>query len=179
MEDNTFALLLQQKQGNEMERLVSCNEVTGAFGLSLSQEDAKELMKCHQESLRSYGRVEFGESLLPQLVRQFCDSPYLSQEGYLETMEELQDIFYQFKGEMMEEVSDDELMTFMKEQFDGVCFGDTDYLASTCLERFSKAVRAGYRDFRGSGGRGEYGQLSEEQRWDRELYLEVLRELCW
>ena len=42
----------------------------------------------------------------------------------------------------MDELTDDELLTFMKEQFDTVCFGDTDYLGDTCLEIFSQAAQA-------------------------------------
>lgn len=67
----------------------------------------------------------------------------------------------------------------MKEQFETVCFGDVEYLEGTCLTRFSAAVRAGYRGYEAFGGKGEYEELSEEQRWDSELYTEALRELFW
>ena len=40
------------------------------------------------------------------------------QSNYEETLEELQDIFYFFKGEAMEQISDDELIEFMKRDFD-------------------------------------------------------------
>lgn len=76
-------------------------------------------------------------------------------------------------------MTDDELITFMKEQFESICSGDLDYLEGTCLDIFAQAIRAGYRGYEGSGGRGEYAQFDEVKRWDRELYLEALRELCW
>ena len=50
-------------------------------------------------------------------------------------MEELQDIFYSFKNEAMDLLTDDELLTFMKEQFEEICMGDTEYLESTCLSK--------------------------------------------
>lgn len=58
-------------------------------------------------------------------------------------------------------------------------FGDFDYLEGTCLDIFAQAVRAGYRGYQQTGGRGEYAEFDEVLRWDRELYLEVLRDLCW
>ena len=41
------------------------------------------------------------------------------------------------------------------------------------------AVRAGYRGYRKSGGHSEYSLFDEEPRWDKELYMKVLRELAW
>lgn len=67
----------------------------------------------------------------------------------------------------------------MREKFDDVCAGDTTYLADTCLERFAQAIRAGYTGYIETQGYNEYEQFSEEQRWDRELYMQVLKELFW
>ena len=77
----------------------------------------------------------------------------------------------------MDLLTDDELLDFMREQFEQTCFGDLDYLESTCLENFSQAVRAGYRGYQKSGGHGEYEQFDEVTRWDRELYMEALMDL--
>ena len=91
----------------------------------------------------------------------------------------LQEIFYLFKNEMMDEITDDELLHFMREQFEEICFGDLDYLESTCLANFAQAVRAGYGGYKSSQGYGEYARFDEVKRWDYELYLEALRDLCW
>ena len=84
-----------------------------------------------------------------------------------------------YKNEMNDEITDDELLHFMKEQFDNVCFGDMEYLEGTCLSIFAQAIRAGYRGFQKTEGRQEYEQFDEVQRWDYELYLEALKNLCW
>ena len=65
----------------------------------------------------------------------------------------------------MDEITDDELLHFMKEQYEEICFGDLDYLESTCLSNFAQAIRAGYSGFRASDGRNEYGQFDEVTRW--------------
>ena len=91
----------------------------------------------------------------------------------------LQDIFYCFKNEAEDQLTDDELLSFMREQFEEICMGDTEYLESTCLPRFAAAIRAGYRGYQKSGGNGEYENLSQEARWDKDLYMDVVKELFW
>ena len=58
----------------------------------------------------------------------------------------MQEIFYLYKNEMEDEITDDELLHLMKEQFELICFGDLEYLESTCLANFSQAVRICLRD---------------------------------
>lgn len=177
--DNIFELMQLNKGKAELELLTACNEKSEHFGLSLTREESQELILCRNESLRKYKRVEFGSGILDKLIFTFCDSQYIEQDNYLETLEKLQDIFYEFKNESMDRLTDDELLTFMREQFEGVCFGDLDYLENTCLERFSAAIRAGYTDYKSSGAHNEYSRFSEEKRWDKDLYMKVAKELFW
>ena len=80
---------------------------------------------------------------------------------------------------MMDLISDDELLHFMKEQFETICYGDLEYLEGTCLTGFAEAIRAGYRGYKESEGYGEYAQFDAVPRWDYNLYLETLKELFW
>jgi len=179
MEDNMFELLQMKRQEIEIATIISCNEKTEQFGLVLTNEEAKELVLSRNESLKKYQRVEFGGSILDKLIFSFCDSMYINQDNYADTLMKLQDTFYMFKEEAEDNLTDDELMTFMKEQFESVCSGDADYLADTCLERFAEAIRAGYTGYIGSGGHNEYENFDQEQRWDKDLYMQVLKELFW
>ncbi len=88
--------------------------------------------------------MELGESIIPRLIDTFCDSPYIDSCNYMQTIEALLDIFYNYKNEMFDTMSDDELLTFMKEAFDGECQGSLDYLEETCLEAEARIVRQGY-----------------------------------
>jgi len=83
--------------------------------------------------LREQQRVEFGEGILPRLIFTFCDSPHIYQQNYVETLLRLQDIFYLYKNECMDELTDDELLDFMKKAFDGECEGSLDYLEDHLL----------------------------------------------
>ena len=160
-------------------KLLAANEYTQKYGLTLSQEDAQYLVQKRRQTLAETRRVEFGQGILPALIYEFCDSAYIEQSDYAETLARLQDIFFHFKNELLDRVSDEELLHFMKEQFETICKGDLDYLAGTCLSIFSQAVRAGYRGYEETAGKGIYGQFDEVPRWDRELYQEMLKELFW
>lgn len=177
MEERTWMELASGKIRTA--ELLDTNACSRRYGLTLSPEDAQVLMEKRALALRETRRVEFGQGILPKLIYEFCDSDWISQSDYVETLARLQEIFFHYKNEMMDEVTDDELLHFMKEQFETVCFGDLDYLAGTCLELFSKAVHAGYGEHRISDGKGIYSRLDEVPRWDRELYLEALKDLCW
>lgn len=78
---------------------------------------------------------------------------------------------------MQDEITDEELLHFMKEQFETVCYGDLNYLESTCLDIFSQAVRAGYKGYQQTQGNQEFTQFDIVKRWDRELYMKALSEL--
>ena len=169
-----WMILLQQQ--NQLAKVMETNQATEKFGLVLSEEDARLILGERKEALREQRRVEFGEGIVPKII---CDSDFIDQNNYVDIIVRLQEIFYLFKNEMMDEITDDELLHFMREQFEEICFGDLDYLESTCLANFAQAVRAGYGGYKSSQGYGEYARFDEVKRWDYELYLEALRDLCW
>ncbi len=175
--DKNWMVLLQEK--NQVTGMLATNQTTTRYGLMLSEEEAGLILAEKNRTLKEQKRVEFGEGITPKIIYAFCDSDFIDQNNYVETLIRLQEIFYLYKNEMLDEISDEELLHFMREQFDGVCFGDLDYLECTCLSNFSQAIRAGYEGHRRSQGCGEYGQFDDVQRWDYELYMEALRDLGW
>lgn len=176
MEKDWIALL---QQHNQLGKVLRLNRDTEKYGLVLSEQDAMLILEERKNSLREQRRVEFGEGIVPRIIYEFCDSDYIDQNNYVDTIIRLQEIFYLYKNEMQDEITDDELLHFMKEQFEEVCFGDLEYLEGTCLSLFAQAIRAGYRGYTATDGLGEYGMLDEVKRWEHELYMEALRELCW
>lgn len=179
MEENVFELMQMARKKEELAYVSAMNQKTEQFGLVLKEEDAKELIAYKNESLKKYERFEWGTGILERLIFVFCDSQYISQQNYLESLERLQDIFYKFKNASQDRMTDEEILTFMKEQFESICYGSLDYLEETCLEIYTEAVRAGYDGFKSSGGSGQYEQFDEVQRWDKDLYMDAVRELFW
>lgn len=171
-----WMMLLQQ---NQLAKVMKTNEETERFGLALTEQDARLILKERNNVLAEQRRVEFGEGIAAKIIYEFCDSDYIDQNHYVDTIIRLQEIFYLYKNEMQDEITDDELLHLMKEQFEQLCFGDLDYLEGTCLAQFSQAVRAGYDGYKGYDGYGEYSKFDDRKRWDYELYLEALKDLCW
>ncbi len=128
-----------------VDELRECNQLTARFGLRLSEEQIQSLVNFRFEALQNTMRIEFGEGVLRKLIYAFCDSPYISQENYEETIAELQDSFYYFKNESMDRFSDDELIEYMKAVFDGRAQGSLEYLCGTSLEELCRYARKGYR----------------------------------
>lgn len=157
--------------------ILETNQYTQKYGLVLGKEEAALLAQERADVLRQERRVEFGSGILPKIIYTFCDSAYVYQDNYCESLIRLQEIFFHYKNEMIDEITDDELLEFMREQFEEVCCGDLSYLEGTCLDLFAQAIRAGYSGYRESGGRGEFGAVDIVKRWDRELYLEALHNL--
>lgn len=147
MEEKEWLTLLSGK--NQLQKVMDMNAKTERFGLSLTEEDARMLVEKRLESLKEQQRVEFGEGILPKLIFTFCDSPYLDQGSYADIIAQLQEIFYLYKNESMDELSDDELLSLMKEAFDGECQGSLDFLQETVLEKYARKIRSDGRNFFG------------------------------
>lgn len=147
MKEEYLLSLLSEK--NQMVCVMDTNQYTQRFGLMLSEQEAELLVKEQTEVLKEQQRIEFGKGVLEKLIFAFCDSNFISQDNYAETIQRLQEIFYLYKNESMDELTDDELIEFMREAFDGKCQGSLDYLEDTCLEEFAREIRSNTHRFIG------------------------------
>ena len=135
--------LINLKNQNEISNIESCNKITSVYGLSLNVKQISNLLEKKQEILKRTGRIEFRESIIKKIIIEFSDSPYINQESYESILHELIEIFYEYKNETMDIVTDDELIKFMKKSFDGICKGDIDYLSETIMYEMKKEVLNG------------------------------------
>lgn len=126
--------------------IIRCNQTTSRYGLVLKESDAAELANTRSEVLEKVGRIEFAGGTINKLIMEFCDSPYLSQSNYAETLNELVETFYYFKNETLDEVDDDDLIEFMKRYFDETCRGSLDLLQTRDLESLARKLRFGITD---------------------------------
>ena len=110
------------------------NDLSERFGLSLSEKDIQEIVECRSKALKDTGRIEFGGGIMPKLVYAFCDSPFMDNENYAVTLEELQELFYYYKNESEEALTDDELIEFMVKVFNGRAQGSTEYLGGISVD---------------------------------------------
>ncbi len=127
MENNLLSSMTEALTAREESRIAQSNGKTERFGLRLTREQAHELVEYHNESLKRYRLVEFDESIFDKLIFTFCDSDYIEQDSYLDTLEALQDIFYNIRSESDVSVTDDTILEMMKERFE-LTGGDLDYM---------------------------------------------------
>ncbi|GAB6170614.1 DUF6323 family protein [Paradesulfitobacterium aromaticivorans] len=127
--------------------LIKCNEVTARYGLILSEAEAQELIETRAVALSSNGRIEFAGGIINKLIMKFSDSPFISQFNYVTTLNDLIETFYYFKNETLDEISDDELISFMKKYFDQNCQGSIELLQNRDLEALARNIRYGITDY--------------------------------
>ena len=116
-----------QKYEAEIANIKKCNEYTTQYGLILSDDQINNLLERRKETLKETGRIEFREGIIDKLIKEFCDSPYINKENYAETLYELIEMFYEYKNETMDLITDEELIEFMKKSFDGNAQGNLEY----------------------------------------------------
>ncbi len=123
------------------QQLRQCDEMNRRYGLTLTEAEITELAVLRGEALRATGRVEFGGGILPKLMKAFCKSPYVDNGNYAAVLADLQEAFYYFKNECEDRFSDDDLIEFMEQIFNGVAEGSAELLCSISLEDLCRWAR--------------------------------------
>lgn len=137
-----FGGALVEKQA--VNEVMKCNDLTVKFGLVLTEAQALALVETRSFALKENGRIEFGGGVIDKIINKFCDSPYLTTHNYEETLHELLETFYYYKNETLDLMSDDDLIQYMKNAFDGVCQGSLELLAGRELYKLARNLRYGY-----------------------------------
>ncbi|APH14843.1 hypothetical protein NPD5_1389 [Clostridium sporogenes] len=136
--------LLEKRVFND---IIQCNEATREYGLKLSEKDVKEIIDTRNIALQKSLRIEFNGQIINKIITAFCDSPYISQYNYSDTINELVEIFYNYKNETLDYISDDELIEIMKEKFDNYCQGSLEILEGKVLYKIAENIRNGFKDY--------------------------------
>ena len=128
---------LEQRLKHE---LAACNAVTERYGLTLSESAVLAIAEKRTQTLLETGRVEFGESVIPKLINAFCDSPYLLQDDYEETLCALTEAFYSFKNDSFDRLTDDELIACLRACYDAY-EGGLDAVCALTIEELQRGRR--------------------------------------
>lgn len=137
-----FSGALVEKQA--VNEVMKCNDLTVKFGLVLTETQALALVETRSFALKENSRIEFGGGVIDKIINEFCDSPYLSMHNYEETLHELLETFYYYKNETLDLMSDDDLVKYMKNAFDGICQGSLELLSGRELHKLARNLRYGY-----------------------------------
>lgn len=130
-------------QKQTVKEIIQCNDLTIKYGLRLTEQQANELVETRNQVLNANGRVEFSGGVIHKIIQEFCDSPYISKDNYVETIQELIEIFYFYKNETEDLVSDDDLIHFMQNAFNHKCQGSLELLSGRELDKLANNLRYG------------------------------------
>ena len=118
MRDELFSLMAAANDEMTAESLLKLNGKTKEYGLMLSPKDAAELAATRRTALEASGRMEIGAGVMEKIIAKFSQSQYLRQKDYADILHEIIQNFYLIKNDMMDRISDDELISFMYDCFE-------------------------------------------------------------
>jgi len=130
MDQPAMQQLVQARQTVQLAQLRKTNELAYTYGNVLSETQLHSLIRAEEDTLRDYGRLEFGEGILPRLLYAFCDSPLITKSDYFDTLCTLQELFYAYHDELNDAMSDDELLEAMHNLFHGRAQGSLEYMGN-------------------------------------------------
>lgn len=115
-------------------KILLCNEETKRYGLLLTESQAEALAQTRTASLKENKRIEFSDGVVDKLIIAMCDSAYITQEIYENTIHEMINLFYDLKNNTWDMVSDNDLIDFIKTAFNGCCRGTMELLIEKSTE---------------------------------------------
>lgn len=130
-----------------VEQILEFNEKSNRYGLRLTTTDALQLVETRSKALIENGRVEIGSGTLTKIIHAFYDSSFIMQQDYLDTLNELLEIFYYMKNETLELLPDDELIELMRDYFENRCKGSLELLKDRELDKLARNLRYGVPDY--------------------------------
>lgn len=125
---------------SEKSKLVECNKFLDKYGLSLSSKDINSMIERRALALNNNKRIELEGGIITKVIREFFDSPYISNDNFVETINEIIELFYYYKNETNDSISDDDLLKFMRKYYDDFAHGDLDYLSRIFFGRNKKRL---------------------------------------
>ncbi len=107
-------------------QLMALNDQTAAWGLTLTQEEAAQVAVCRTKALHLNERIEVGLGALEKLTAVFAASGYVERSDWAELLCRVTEMFYQYKTDMEDRISDTELIAYLFYCFELECGGDPD-----------------------------------------------------
>ncbi len=101
--------------------------------------------------MRACGRIEFGGWIVEKTYMGLLRFPYITPDNYAGILDELVECFYFYKNETLDLCSDDEMVGFMVETFNGACGGSAELLRGREMEKFAAGLRCGRPAGQGAG----------------------------
>ncbi|MBQ8552509.1 MAG: hypothetical protein IJ428_06825 [Clostridia bacterium] len=125
--------------------IASLNTFTASRGLMLSDTAAREVAETRLRALRENSRIELGTGLIEKLILVFSMSRYAVPADWEELVHTLVESFYFVKTEAHDSVSDNELIKYMLDEFEGTCEGSIELLTQR-IENYVRELNGGHTE---------------------------------
>lgn len=125
--------------------LMLLGDKTAQYGITLSEKDCLEIAECRYESLKENERIEVGLGATQKIIEAFCESGYVNQNNFSETVEGLLECFYMIKTETNDKVDDETVLEILKYLFEEDAGGDVSKIYDcAALEEYIRKVKEGF-----------------------------------
>lgn len=129
-----------------LNEIIELNEIIFKKGLYLSELDAQELMETKLTTLNNLGRIEINQEIVCEIICEFYDSPYIDKYNYLLEFKELIRVFYYYQSILWTKLTDEQILKYLKECFDGEAAGNIELLYEPCLNNLIEKIESGVNE---------------------------------
>ena len=149
----SFTQLSKKEQVN---KVLECNNRSLDFGLALTQKQVEQILETRDQALQTNQRIEFQSTIIEDIIEEFMDSEFITKYNYAEIIEGLIEIFYYYKDATEEyNLSDEEIIHYLKVAYDGVCQGSLDSLYEEQLSKLIDSISQNLDIYEGT----DYGNI--------------------
>lgn len=140
---NKFNKFLIKSNNLTLFKILKLNEITIKNNLVLTKKESLYLIKRKNDILKDLGRIELFNCILDKIIYEFYDSPYIDKTNYLETLENLTNVFYNFQKEFDYILTDDEIIFYLKKCFNSECMGVASLLIDISFQKLKEKIENG------------------------------------
>lgn len=98
-------------------------------------------------ALKQLGRIELGTGIIADIIYEFYDSSYIDKDNYLELLLEFTEVFYLYQQEFDNKLTDEQIIKYMKKEFEELAGGSIKLLETTCFDNLrDKILNGDYYD---------------------------------
>ena len=85
-------------------------------------------------------RIEIRDVTIQKIILNFYDSSYIDKYNYADTVSEIIRVFYIYREEFENILTDDEIIKHMKGGFEGICAGSVLFLETNYLSELKENI---------------------------------------
>lgn len=144
---NNFNNMILKNRKSSLKEILQLNNITQNRGLNLTEKQAIELIDNRDNALKQLGRIELETGIIADIIYEFYDSSYIDKDNYLELLLELTEVFYLYQQEFDNKLTDEQIIKYMKREFEELASGSIKLLETTCFDNLrDKILNGDYYD---------------------------------